>query len=190
MAIETPAQQPPGAEQQDTASCTVYTIGHGNAPDHAIVALLQASAIRIVLDVRTVPYSQYTHQFNREVFANTLRDAGIDYRFAGQYLGGRPDDPTCYKGGVVPGPDANFLELVDYPAVAERPWFQKALGRVVAIAREQPVALMCSEEDPHRCHRHHLIAQALLDQQVTVVHIRGDGSHETATIEPRQLSLF
>jgi uncharacterized protein (DUF488 family) len=169
---------------------TIYTIGHGNTSDHAIVGLLRAGKIRIVLDVRTVPYSQYTHQFNREVFANTLRDTEIDYRFAGQYLGGRPDDPTCYKYGVVPGPDANFLELVDYAEVAQRPWFQKALARLITIAKEQPVALMCSEEDPHRCHRHHLIAQALLQQEVTVVHIRGDGKHEIAALEPKQLSLF
>ncbi len=189
MATETPDHDVPATEPEHR-SCTVWTIGHGNAADEAVVARLRELGIRVVLDVRTVPYSQYTHQFNREVFANTLRAAGIDYRFAGQYLGGRPDDPTCYKHGIVPGPDANYLELVDYPEVARRPWFQKALGRLIAIAGEQPAAIMCSEEDPHRCHRHHLIAQALLHQDVTVVHIRGDGKQELAAVEPQQLSLF
>jgi uncharacterized protein (DUF488 family) len=177
-------------EGADHAGHMVFTIGHGNATADQLISVLLANGIQIVLDVRTVPYSQYAHQFNREVLADTLRQAGIEYRYAGQHLGGRPDDPTCYRYGVVPEPNANFLELVDYPEVARRAWFQRALARLIAITTEQRTTIMCSEEDPHRCHRHHLIAQALLAQEVAVIHLRGDGQHEDAVFEPQQLSLL
>jgi uncharacterized protein (DUF488 family) len=49
---------------------------------------------------------------------------------------------------------------------------------------------MCAEEDPNRCHRHHLVTQALLQEGVTVWHIRGDGRLEEACpIEPRAEQL-
>jgi len=36
--------------------------------------------------------------------------------------------------------------------------------------------LMCSEEDPAICHRHHLIGRYLTKQGITVWHIRSDGN--------------
>ena len=168
----------------------IYTIGHGNAPDATIVALLRNFEIQVLVDVRTVPYSQYTHQFNREVFANTLKDAGIEYEFAGESLGGRPDDPTCYKSRELPQNKTNYLELVDYAEVAKRDWYQKGLNRLIAAAEQRRTAIMCSEEDPNRCHRHHLIAQSLIDKGVTVLHIRQKGGVEIARSEPEQLSLI
>jgi uncharacterized protein (DUF488 family) len=39
--------------------------------------------------------------------------------------------------------------------------------------------VMCSEEDPRRCHRHHLLEPSLRELGVAVLHIRRDGSLET-----------
>ena len=175
---------------QDTL--TVYTIGHGNATDQKLIELLRNFEIQVVLDVRSVPYSQYTHQFNRELFAQTLHAAGIEYRFAGEHLGGRPEEAKYYKHRQKPEGKANYLELVDYDELAKSPGYQRALARLIAIAGEQRTAVMCSEEDPRRCHRHHLIAQTLLKQSVAVAHIRLDGCCEVATLEQhaQQLSLI
>ena len=142
------------------------------------------------MDVRTVPYSQYTHQFNREVFANTLKEAGIEYKFAGEPLGRRPNDPTCYKRGELPQNKTNYLELVDYAEVAKRDWYQKGIGRLLTIAEQHRTVIMCSEEDPNHCHRHHLIAQTLIKKGVIVSHIRKNGDIEVAKLEAEQLSLF
>jgi uncharacterized protein (DUF488 family) len=35
--------------------------------------------------------------------------------------------------------------------------------------------VMCSEENPYICHRHHLIEPAVRDRGVQVLHIRRDG---------------
>lgn len=169
---------------------TVYTIGHSNVPVDEVIAALRGRGIAVVVDVRSVPFSHYTPWFNRNALEPVLVASGIGYAFAGDYLGGRPTDPTCYLAGELPVGEANYLALVDYEEVARRPWFRRGLGRLVEIARERPTAIMCSEEDPARCHRHHLIAQALLEVGVEVRHIRRQGVVEVAAAEPKQLSLL
>ena len=169
---------------------TVYTIGHSNLPVDDLVARLRQHGITMVVDVRSVPFSHYTPQFNRDALERSMSDAGIGYAFAGDYLGGRPTDPTCYHNRVVPDGEANYLELVNYEEVARRPWYRRGLDRLFEIASERPTAVMCSEEDPSRCHRHRLIAQRLLAQAIAVQHIRKDGSIEPAEVEPKQLSLL
>lgn len=176
-------------------SLEISTIGHSNATAAEIVALLQAHGITRVVDVRSAPYSQYAPQFNREDLARTLEAAGIAYVYAGQHLGGRPTDPTCYKKGELPSGHASYLALVDYGAVAQRDWYRRGIARLVELAAERPTAILCSEEDPRRCHRHHLIAQTLLAQGIAVWHIRRDGRREAATAtlpeaDARQLDLF
>lgn len=145
---------------------TIYTIGHSNAPAGKIIELLQKFEIRVLADVRSTPYSRYNPQFNRETFEQTLNQAGIEYRYAGDTLGGRPKDPACYQ------PDGH----VNYPAVMEKDFFQKGIQQLMSISLEHRTAVMCSEENPANCHRHHLIGFYLARLGVTVLHIRGDGS--------------
>jgi uncharacterized protein (DUF488 family) len=67
----------------------------------------------------------------------------------------------------------------------------------MATALHQRTVLLCSEEDPRRCHRHHLVARSLIDVGVRVLHIRHSGELEDAeTLDhaaqdcgPQQLSL-
>lgn len=176
--------------QRPTNHVEVYTIGHSNRSAADVIASLRRHGIAQVVDVRSFPFSQYTPQFNREALERTLAEAGIAYAFAGDYLGGRPTDPTCYRTGELPAGEADYLSLVDYEEVAKRPWYQKGLARLLDIARASPTAIMCSEEDPHRCHRHHLIAQTLLRSGVAVTHIRKDDRLEAAAPKASQLSLL
>jgi hypothetical protein len=156
-----------------SSSClTIYTIGHSNVPANKIVTLLKQYGIQVLVDVRSSPYSKYVPQFNREMFQSVLERDGLDYRFAGEYLGGRPKDPACYKNGQIPNGHADFLHLVDYPAVMTMDWYQKGIQRLLEIAADKPTVIMCSEEDPARCHRQHLISQTLLARGVEVLHIR------------------
>ena len=169
---------------------SIYTIGHSNLAVEEVVSALRRHGIAVVVDVRSVPFSQYTPQFNRNALERTLAGTEIRYAFAGEHLGGRPTDPTCYRTGSVPVGEANYQALVDYAEVATRPWYRRGLERLVEIAASQPTAIMCSEEDPRRCHRHHLIARSLLELGIEVGHIGRDGTVEPATVEPRQLSLL
>jgi uncharacterized protein (DUF488 family) len=179
----------------------LYTIGHSNHRLDEFIQLLEDNGIMCVVDVRTAPASRYNPQFNRDNLAHILPEHNIEYAFAGKYMGGRPSDPTCYKKRALPAEGADYLHEVDYPEVMTREWFIKGVQRLLEMADEQTIAIMCSEEDPAQCHRHHLIARYLLRDfpEVTVRHIRGDGAVFSAASlrgtvedkpEPEQPSLF
>lgn len=160
----------------------IFTIGHSNVEAERIIELLKQHRIDILVDVRSVPYSRHNPQFNRETFQHTLEKVGIRYIYAGDRLGGRPDDPTCYEGGQV-----------QYTLIMKKPWYQEGIDQLIGLANGHRIALMCSEEDPLQCHRHKLITQTLLERGLSVWHIRGDGRLEQAYSDsPRskQLSLF
>ena len=156
----------------------LYTIGHSNHSLEKLIRLLEDNGVMTVVDVRSAPYSRYNPQFNKDNLESSLSQRYIQYVFAGQYLGGRPSDPTCYKSRTLPGEGADYLHEVDYPEVMKREWFIKGIERLLELADEQTTTILCSEENPAECHRHHLIAKYLMatHPEVSVRHIRGDGT--------------
>jgi hypothetical protein len=79
---------------------------------------------------------------------------------------------------------------IDYGKMAAVPAFQQAVTELVAVAARQRTAIMCSEGDHLKCHRHKLITPALLAHQVGVLHIQPDGTVVDEGDQPKQLSLF
>lgn len=156
----------------------LYTIGHSNHSLEKFIRLLEENNIGTLVDVRTVPYSRHNSQFNKENLAFALSEREIQYFFAGKYLGGRPADPACYKSRTLPVEGVDYLHQVDYPEVMKRAWFLHGIERLLELADERTTVIMCSEENPAECHRHHLIAQFLFEThpEVDVRHIRGDGT--------------
>jgi uncharacterized protein (DUF488 family) len=149
-----------------TSAVTVWTVGHSTHPVPALVGVLQGQRIEVLADVRSQPYSRRNPQFNRESFAAAAHEAGLEYLYLGAELGGRPPEPEFYDG----------RGHVRYAAVAATARFASGLERLLARSAGQRVAIMCSEEDPARCHRRLLVGRALAERGVTVSHIRGDGS--------------
>jgi uncharacterized protein (DUF488 family) len=160
---------------------TLYTIGHSDHSVPEFVDLLRQHGVTLVVDVRSQPYSRWMHQFNRELLARDLRAAGIEYRFMGDRLGGRPDDPALYDPGQ---------ERPDYDRLEQTPPYQAGLEDLIELARSSTLAVMCSEGDHRHCHRHLLITQSLLARGHDVIHIQPDGTTVPGSLIPRQLSLF
>ncbi len=164
-----------------TTPTALYSIGHSNVAAERLIALLEQHSIRTLCDVRSAPYSRYNPQFNREALAETLRAAGIAYRFMGDTLGGKPTDSALRtEDGALP----------DYARIAASPDFQRGLNQLIDLGRRAPTAFMCGEADYHGCHRHRLIAPALIERGVLVWHIMPDGSRERGAIEPQQMRMF
>ena len=161
----------------------LFTIGHGNHGIDKLLDLLDTNGVRTVVDVRTMPFSRYSPQFNKTDLDAVLAARDIRYLFAGKYLGGRPADPTCYKSGILPVEGTDYLHEVDYAEVMKRDWFLKGIHRLLELADLRTTSILCSEEDPARCHRHHLISKYILaqDSEADVRHIRGDGNVYPAT---------
>jgi len=156
----------------------LFTIGHSNHSLDTFIRLLEENGVMTLVDVRSAPYSRFNPQFNKDNLERALPERDIQYAAAGKFLGGRPPDPKCYKKRTLPAEGADYLHEVDYPEVMKREWFINGIARLLEMADEQTTAIVCSEEDPAQCHRHHLIAKYLLREhpEVKVQHIRGDGT--------------
>ena len=63
--------------------------------------------------------------------------------------------------------------------MAQRPSYQRGVQQLLQRAARARFVVMCSEEDPRRCHRHRLLEATLRDCGVAVLHIRKDGSLES-----------
>lgn len=145
----------------------LYTIGHSNHSIEDFVELLSLHRITAVADVRSIPASRYTPQFNREAIRSALEAAGVSYVFLGKELGARSPDPTSYVDGKV-----------QYSRLAHSPLFVSGIERLINGAIRERIALTCTEQDPLDCHRTILISRVLADRDMQITHIHRDGSVE------------
>jgi uncharacterized protein (DUF488 family) len=148
----------------------IYTVGHSNIDFERFLNML--TGIEILVDARSEPFSKYVPQFNSDNLKKQLEKAGIEYIFmknnyVGNIIGGRPKDGDCYENG----------EVV-YERIRKKKWYKEGISTLIELAHKKRIVIMCSEEDPYKCHRHNLIAQSLLRVGVIVYHIRSDGIRE------------
>jgi uncharacterized protein (DUF488 family) len=150
---------------------TLYTLGHSTRSFDELLALLRENGVARLLDVRTVPRSRHNPQFNTEVLATSLAQAGLGYTHR-RDLGGlrkpRKDSPN--QGWK----NASFRGYADYMQTEE---FASALQELLVEAEREPVAIMCAEALPWRCHRS-LISDALTVRGAQVRHIMGPGKQK------------
>jgi uncharacterized protein (DUF488 family) len=156
----------------------IYTIGHSTRSFDELVEALRSFGVRTLADIRTVPRSRHVPQFNAETLRRTLPNRRIRYRHL-KALGGlrrpRADSTnTAWR-------NAGFRGFADY---METPEFAEALRTLRTLAREAgPVAIMCAEAVPWRCHRS-LVADALVAHGDEVVDIMGPGKGKPHALTP------
>jgi uncharacterized protein (DUF488 family) len=153
----------------------LWTIGHSTRPIEEFVGLLQSHGIQLLVDVRTIPFSRRNPQFHQEAFAQSLREAGLQYRHMPD-LGGRRK--TRRDSVNVGWRNAGFQGYADYMQTQE---FWDGLEKLMNIGQQLPSAVMCAEAVPWRCHRT-LIADALVIRGWTVHHIISATSLKTHTL--------
>jgi uncharacterized protein (DUF488 family) len=151
-----------------TKGSPVYTIGYGGRPIEAFVSLLETYGIEYLLDVRSWPKSN-REDYSKEGLREHLQERGIQYAHWGHLLGGRPDDPDCYRDGHV-----------DYDACRQKNWFRRGIDRLrTAQQKQHTVVLMCSEQRPEECHRSKMIGVGLDEAGIDVRHIDENGDLRT-----------
>lgn len=143
---------------------------------------MKSCGICALVDVRSSPYSRYATWFNHAELQVELKKASIRYFYAGKQLGGRPENMRFY--------DKNGFVL--YSSMAEDNTFLKAITQLRELAKiNEPLVIMCSEDNPVVCHRGLLISRILQQQGVEVKHILGDGSVKYhSELVTRQLTLL
>jgi uncharacterized protein (DUF488 family) len=147
------------------ATC-VYTIGHSTHPIDEFVGMLTRHGVERLVDVRTVPGSRHNPQFGEHELIVSMPEAGIDYQRLPE-LGGLRHTPAAEASINGAWRNKSFRNYADYMQTSK---FRAGVDELLALARNQTVAIMCAEAVPWRCHRS-LIGDALLARDFQVLDI-------------------
>lgn len=143
----------------------VYTMGFSNRSWEETLEILRAFGIQRLVDIRTLPGSKHTPQFNLEHLRQALPQAGIEYIHM-KSLGGLR---KRQKGSSVNAAWRNdsFRAYADY---MQTPQFEAALQELMTLSEERTTVYCCTEAVFWRCHRQ-LVSDALLVRGRRVGHI-------------------
>jgi uncharacterized protein (DUF488 family) len=127
----------------------IFTIGHSTDTIETFIEYLKRHQIDTVVDVRSIPYSRFASQFNKEDLSASLKEKNIFYIPMGNNLGGRyTERELLFEDGKV-----------DFSKVVLTDRFQEGIYRVeTGIKKGYKIVLMCSEKNPIECHRFSLIS--------------------------------
>lgn len=161
-------------------SNTLYSIGHSNQTQEDFLALIVVYDINCIVDVRSVPASKYSPQFNQEYIRSFLLANNVQYLHFGEEFGARRFDSIDENGQV------------NFEMAAKTPAFMSGALRILrGMERGYNIAFMCSEADPLECHRFALVSRYFHDTGIDVQHILKDAklaSHET--LEKEMINTF
>ena len=147
--------------EENTMNNRLYSIGHSNQSQEEFLGMLNAFDINCVVDVRTVPASKYSPQFNQEPLRMFLNRNGIEYLHFGEEFGARRSDCLDDNG------------MVNFEAAVETPNFKHGVTRIIhGLEQDYRIAFMCSEAEPLECHRFALVSRYFHDNGIDVQHIR------------------
>jgi uncharacterized protein (DUF488 family) len=143
---------------------TIYTIGHSTHTLEELVEMLKAHGVAGVADVRSIPRSRRVPQFNADALTVDLPKSGLEY-YPFKDLGGRRHTRKDSINSA--WRNASFRGYADFMQMDA---FIEGLDRLMELAAQTPLAMMCAEAVPWRCHRS-LIGDALLIRNWTVLDI-------------------
>ena len=158
----------------------LYSIGHSSQTQEEFLALLTSYGINCIVDVRSVPASKYSPQFNQENLKWVLKSHGIQYLHFGDEFGARRTDSIDENGQV------------NFELAVKTPNFQQGVVRLMrGLEKGYQIALMCSEADPLECHRFSMVSRYFYDLGLDVQHILKDGTLAShASLEKEMINQF
>ena len=159
----------------------LYTVGHSIYEIDFFVSLLKNNKINVIVDVRSIPYSKFASQYNRESLKQYLKKNKISYIFMGDLLGARYENKNLlFDDGKV-----NFKKVQEIKS------FQDGITRLDnGIKKGYNISLMCSEKEAFDCHRFGLISEFLTRNSVEVNHIYSDKVISQKILEQQLLKKY
>lgn len=143
----------------------LFTVGHSNQTQEQFLALLRKHNINCIVDVRSVPASKYSPQFNQDELKWFLKLNGVQYLHFGDEFGARRNDSLNSEGQV------------DFEMAMKTTLFQSGVERLMkGLERGFRISLMCSEANPLECHRFSLVSRYFHEHGIKVKHILKDGN--------------
>lgn len=149
---------------------TVYTIGYSGFPDmEAFLRCLKDADIRLLVDVRSTPYSQYYQQYDKPFISEMLKNNGIQYRNYSREFGARQEDKSFYRNG-----------RLDFSVFVQSSQFLEGVKKVhSAIKLGYTPVLMCAEKEPATCHRAIMISRFFYNTGFDIRHFMPEGHSKT-----------
>lgn len=170
----------------------IYTIGHSQHNVDYFIDMLKTYNINYLIDVRSMPFSQYASSYNKDILKATLIPCNINYAFMGEYFGARPKNTNLYS-------EKGYL---DFNKMKNSNTFLRGMENVLkGIEQGNRIAFMCTEKDPIECHRAILVGNAFYEQGIDVEHILANNTLQNHSVlnkrlvdiyfpDRNQLSLF
>src|SRR5262249_881856 len=143
------------------------------------LTILNAFGIQRLVDIRTLPGSKHTPQFNLEHMREALPEAGIEYVHL-KSLGGlrKPAKDSMLNASWK---NSGFRGYADYMQTDD---FEAALRILIALSKEKTTVYCCTEAVFWRCHRQ-LVSDALLVRGFHIGHI-----FSASKVEEHKLTKF
>jgi len=121
----------------------IYTIGYGLKKIDEFIEKLNENKIKVLVDVRTHPFSRWNPKFSRPSLEAELAKHSIKYLYRGHNLGG-------------------LDENID---------FEATIDEMVALSSLMGLVIMCTEGDYRSCHRFIMLTPAFEAKGIKVEHI-------------------
>lgn len=161
-----------------------FTVGHSTRSIGEFVDLLRVGGVGLVIDIRTVPRSRTNPQYNEDALGEALAAHRIGHGRIPALGGLRKrvrEIPPELNGWW---DNRSFHNYADHALSRD---FRAGLDALVALGRERPVAMMCSEAVWWRCHRR-IVADHLLARGEAVFHLMGGGRADPARLSAGALA--
>ena len=126
----------------------IYSVGYEGLTVAGLVERLHQNRVEELVDVRANPYSRRPG-FSKQRLAASLAAAGITYRHE-PLLGNAFRDVEDF---------AAAMDLMRHHLATGEP--AEAVARLVALAQDRRIAVLCLESDQRRCHRQVVLEAAL-----------------------------
>ncbi len=157
-----------------------FTVGHSDRSLSDFIDLIAGAGIAHLADIRKMPMSRANPQFNHDVLAQALFEAGITYEHVASLGGLRGRDRRVPFEVNALWQNRSFHNYADY---ALSPEFHAGLQHILQQGAGARLTVMCSEAVWWRCHRR-IVADYLLAQGREVLHIMGEGRLNPAQLTP------
>ena len=156
-----------------------YTMGFSNRSWEETLEILKVFKIGRLVDIRTLPGSKHTPQFNLEHLQKELPKSGIEYIHM-KSLGGlrKPVKDSTVNSAWQ---NSGFRGYADY---MQTQGFVAALDELLRMIKEKPTVYCCTEAVFWRCHRQ-LVSDALRVRGYHIAHI-----FSATKVEEHKLTKF
>ena len=160
----------------------LFTIGYTAFQIKDFIETLKQHEINALIDVRSLPYSEYYAEYNKENLKHMLAVDKIYYRNYANEFGARQTEKQYFS----------HEGYLDFELFTQSESFAHGYDKVIdSLTQGYNIALMCAEKDPETCHRTIMISRVFHQNGHLVKHLLAGGDMEGQDdVEQRLLDKY